>query len=304
MNLMRRASPFFLARAVTLSLFCVLEAHSAAHSPARSAAAQSPSGGNQVGTIDFTARLAPTGAHPEPVRQFTFYVLTRSYSDITKDVEEQETPPSRERFIDELKVSHELKDWLRAHDIMDLTAPGLDKLVKPDEILSIPEFLLAYQRSNSGGVTNGIPKPKFVEADKTANPARYEKQRDDYLVALKKFIVAHPESVDGMELELEGVNPQYKWSLLETAHQRRVMQMAPQIAQTKYLAAQTDTDLDGRASVASLPAGTYWISTLNVDAGAGDIRVRWDVPVAIQGGRTTHIELTNLNSTIPQKATP
>ena len=301
---MRRASPFFLARTVTVSLFLAVAAHSAAHSASGATAAQSPAGGNQVGTVDFTARLAPTGARPEPVRQFTFYVLTRSYSDITKDVEEQEAPPSREKFIDELKVSPQLKDWLRAHDIMDLTAPGLDKLVKPDEILSIPEFLLAYQRSNSGGVTNGIPKPKFVEADKTANPARYQKQLDDYLVALKKFIVAHPESVDGMELELEGVNPQYKWSLLETAHQRRVLQMAPQIAQTKYLAAQTDTDLDGRASIASLPAGKYWISTLNLDAGAGDIRVRWDVPVAIEAGRTTRIELTNLNAHNPRRATP
>ena len=201
-------------------------------------------------------------------------------------------------------IRDRLKDWLRAHEVFDLTAPNLDQMVKPDEILSIPEFLLAYQRSNSGGVTNGIPKPKYAEADKTANPARYQKQHEEYLIALKKFIVAHPESVNGMELELEGVNPQYKWSLLETAHQKRVMQLAPQIAQTKYLAAQTDTDLDGRASVASLPAGTYWISTLNLDAGAGDIRVRWDVPVAIEGGRTTRIELTNLNSTSPRKATP
>jgi hypothetical protein len=291
MNFMRKASPFFLAIALVVLLDGV--------STARPAAAQSGSG-----AIDLTAQVSPTGARPEPVRQLTFYVLTKSYADITKDVEDQEAPPSREKFIDGLKLSTQLKDWLRAHDAFDLTVPNLDKLVTPDDILSIPEFLLAYQRSNSGGVTNGIPKPKYADADKTGNPARYQKQHDDYLAALKKFIQAHPESVNGMELELEGVNPQHKWMQLETAHQKRVMQLAPQVAQTKYLAAQADTDLDGRASVASLPAGTYWISTLNLDAGAGDVRIRWDVPVSIEGGRTTRIELTNLNATSPRRATP
>jgi hypothetical protein len=45
-----------------------------------------------------------------------------------------------------------------------------------------------------------------------------------------------------------------------------------------------------------LPAGQYWVSTLNLDAGAGDARLRWDVPVKIQDGRSTRIELTNLNA--------
>jgi len=45
-----------------------------------------------------------------------------------------------------------------------------------------------------------------------------------------------------------------------------------------------------------LPAGNYWVSTLNLDAGAGDARLRWDVPVTIQNGRSTRVELTNLNA--------
>ena len=199
--------------------------------------------------------MAPTGARPEPVRQFTLYVLTKSYADILKAVEEQEAPPSRDKFIDELKVSPELKEWLGSHDAFDLTSPNFDQMVNADDILKVPEFLLAYQRSNSGGVTPGIPKPRYADADKTANPARYEKQHDEYVAALKKFIQGHPESVSGMELQLSGVNPQHKWAQLETSHQKRVQQLAPQIAQTKYLAAQADTDLDGHASVASLPAG-------------------------------------------------
>jgi hypothetical protein len=290
MNFMRKASPFLLAFVLTLSLPCLL-----ATPPA---AAQSANGG-----IDLTARVAPTGARPEPVRQFTFYVLTKSYADILKDVEEQETPPSRDKFIKELKASAELKQWLSDHDVIDLTSPNLDQLVTADDILNVPEFLLAYQRSNSGGVTSGIPKPKYADADKTANPARYEKQHDEYFTALKKFIQTHPESVNGMELQLTGVNPEHKWAQLETTHQKRVQQLAPQVAQTKYLAAQADTDLDGRASVANLPAGTYWISTLNIYVGAGDMRLYWDVPVSVQGGRATRIDLSNLNATNPAKAT-
>jgi len=284
---MRKASPFFLA-----VVLCSLWAASAA-------SAQSANG-----TIDLTARITPTAARPEPVRQFTFYVLTKSYTEITKDVESQEVLPTREKFIDDLKVSPELKEWLRAHDVLDLTSPTMDRLITPDDIIRVPEFLLGYQRTNSGGVTHGIPKPKYTDADKTQNPDRYKKQYEEYLTELKKFIQAHPESVSGMELELTSVNPQSKWSQLQAEHKKRVLRLAPEIAQTKYLAAQTDTDLEGRASISNLPAGTYWITTLNLEAGAGDARLRWDVPVSIQGGRTTRIELTNLNATDAQTSTP
>ena len=137
---MRKASLFLLAL-----LLCSLSA-------TRAATAQTPSG-----SLDFIARISPTAARPEPVRQVTFYLLTKSYADICKDVEAQDAPPDRDKFISDLKVSPELKDWLKAHEVFDLTSPNLDKLLTPDEILHVPEFLVAYQRANSGGVTNGIP---------------------------------------------------------------------------------------------------------------------------------------------------
>jgi hypothetical protein len=229
------------------------------------------------------------------VRQFTFYVLTKSYEDITKDVETNDAPPDRDKFISDLKVSDELKDWLKGHDELDLTSPDLDKMLTPDDILKVPEFLLAYQRANSGGVTYGIPKPKYTDADKTAHPDKYQKQHDEYLAALKKFIQSHPESMSGVELELSGINPQSKWALLRTERQKRIVRVAPELAQTKYLAATFDTDLDGHGGI-NLPAGNYWVSTLNLDAGAGDAQLRWDVPVTIQNGRSTRVELTNLNA--------
>ena len=251
---------------------------------------------SDTGALEFVARVTPTAARAEPVRQFTFYILTKSYQQISKEVEAEDQMPERDKFIDELKVSPELKAWLKDHEILDLTMPGLDKAVTPDEVIKIPEFLLAYQRYNSGGVTNGIPKPKYNDADKTDHPERYEKQHQEYLVALKKFIVLHPETESGMEMELDAVNPQRKWAKIESDHRKRITHKAPDLAQTKYLVAKTDTDLDGRASITHLTAGSYWISSLNLDVNAGDMRVRWDVPVTIQPGQTVRVELTNLNA--------
>ena len=250
-----------------------------------------------TGALELTARVTPTAAKPEPVRDFTFYVLTRSYDGIIKELDERDGPPSRERFIDELKISPELREWLHKHDVMDITLPGVDKLFTPDDVLHVPEFLLAYQRSNAGGVTNGVPVPKFRETDKTENPARYEKQHQEYMSALKKFITARPETMTGMELELDGVNPARKWAEAQSGHRRRVHQLAPTEAQTKYLATKVDTDLEGHAHISGLPSGTYWISSLGLTASAGDARLQWDVPVKIEAGQTLRIELTNLNAT-------
>src|SRR5438046_7641124 len=128
---------------------------------ASGARAQSDTGG-----LEFVARITPTAARPEPVRQFTFYVLTKSYSEIVKELEEKNTVPPRDQFIGGVKVSTELRTWLKAHDTLDLTEPDRDKLLTPAEILNTPEFLLAYTRTNSGGVTSGFPQPKFSEVDK------------------------------------------------------------------------------------------------------------------------------------------
>ena len=249
-----------------------------------------------AGALDLSAQVTPTAAKPEPVRSFTFYLLTKSYDDIVKELTERDAPPSREKFIDTLKISPEMKEWMHKHEVMDLTLPGVDKLFTPDDVLHVPEFLLAYQRSNSGGVTNGVPLPKYRELDKTEKPDRYEKQRQEYLSALKKFITARPETMSGMELELDGVNPAHQWAELQSAQRRRVLQMAPAEAQTRYLASKVDTDLDGRAHLDGLPPGNYWISSLGLTAAAGDVRLQWDVPVQIAAGRTLRIELTNLNA--------
>jgi hypothetical protein len=259
---------------------------------------------NDSGALEIIARITPTAGRPEPVRQFTFYILSKSYSEIVKEVEEKDPVPPRDQFIEGLKISPELRTWLKGHDTLDLTDPDIDKLLSPDDILNIPEFLQAYQRSNSGGVTKGLPKPKYTEDDKTEHPEKYEKLKQEYLANLKKFIRSNPATVSGVELELEGVNPQRKWAALQNDRRTRVQRVAPDIAQLKFLAAKADTDLEGRASLPALAPGDYWISTLNLHADSGDMRVRWDVPVKIEHGKTTRIELSNLNSIDAHSSTP
>lgn len=284
---MRKASPFFFV--ALLAMVCL---------PAFSLAQ------NSNGEIDLTARVSPTAARPEPARQFTIYVLNKSYADIVKEVQAQDPLPARDKFIDDLKVSPELKAWLKAHDILDLTMPDVDRLITPDDVIHVPEFLLAYQRSNSGGVTAGLPKPRYTDADKKDHPERYKKLHDEYLVALKKFIQARPETANGMELELPGVNPQSSWARIQAEHDRFVALRTPETAQTKYLVAKGETDLDGHCSISGVPVGKYWLSSLNIDANAGDVHLRWDVPVQIAAGQVTRIELTNLNSVGSVGATP
>ena len=277
---------------------------SAAAAQTDSAGAIKTATGAATGALEFSARITPTAARPEPVRQFTFYILTKSYTNILKEAEEKDPVPSRDEFIDGLKFSPELRSWLKAHDTLDLSAPDTDKLISPEDILGVPEFLLAYQRSNSGGVTSGFPKPKYTDLDKAKDPEKYKKLREEYLAALMKFLRKHPESTTGMELELEGINPERKWDTLQNARNKRVLRAAPELAQLKFLARRADTDLEGHASVSGLPPGDYWISTLNLEANAGDMHVRWDVPVKIEAGQTARVELSNLNTTEASGANP
>jgi hypothetical protein len=76
------------------------------------------------------------------------------------------------------------------------------------------------------------------------------------------------------------------------------------VAQLRFLAAKADTDLEGRATLSGIAPGDYWISSLNLDANAGDMRVHWDVPVKIDRGKTIRIELSNLNSIDARSSAP
>jgi len=149
-----------------------------------------------------------------------------------------------------------------------------------------------------------LPTPKYRETDAQANTPKYQKQHEEYLATTKKFIENNPTTILGMETELGAVNPKYTWDKALQEHLHKVAQVSPEVAQTKYLVVKGDTDLDGRLVVNGLPPGTYWVTSLGMDATAGDRHFLWDAPVTIRAGQPAQLELSNLNGIDIKSARP
>ncbi len=250
----------------------------------------------QTGSIEFVARATPTGGRPEPVRQLTFYLLRKSFADTQKEVEETEPKPGLDRFIESLNVSKELKAWMKKQHSVELAGSDFIRRLTVNDVLDVPEFYDAYLNHNAGGVTVGFPSPRYRQSDREQNPQRYEKQRQEYREAVRKFIENNSQSVDGIDAHLEAINPGPRWTQQESAQQRRIRKRTLELAQTRYLVAKTDSDLDGRGALVGIPPGEYWLGTLETEAIAGDTRLRWDTPVTVRAGQATRLELSNLNS--------
>jgi hypothetical protein len=252
-----------------------------------------------AGTIIFLARIHPTGARDEPVRDMSFYLLRKSLTDIRKEAQRTEPPANMDKFIDGLSVSPELKAWMKKHHRVDLSGPDFTKQLTGEDITTIPEFLDAYTTQNSVALGGRMPTPKYKESEKDKNRAKYQREREEYRKALRQFVNANPETLQGLDAALSDKNPSERWAQLRLERQRNIDRRVLELAQTRYLAAMTDSDLNGRGVLTGLAPGTYWITTLNAPALAGDVRLRWDVPVTVHAGGTTRIELSNLNAIEP-----
>jgi len=266
------------------------------HLVVRSANAQ----GQQIGSIEFVARVSPTGGHAEPVRGFTFYLLRKSVQDIRREAEAAEPAPNMEEFINGLTVSDPLKAWMKKNKRVDLAGTEFPKAITPEDVLGIPEFKAGYMLQNQGNRSVGLPKPKFKEAEKDKNPQKYQKEVEEYLVALKKFIGANPDTLDTLEIALDKMNPGPRWNKMVAERAARVHRRWLELAEYQYKVGQCDTDLDGRGRFDGLPAGDYWISTIEGQASSGDARVRWDFHVQVVAGRASSVELSNLNGIEPR----
>jgi hypothetical protein len=252
-----------------------------------------------TGRIEFTARVAPTGGRPEPVRQMTFYLLRKSLDDIRAESLQLAPVPDLENFIDSLSVSPELKTWMKKHHSVQLSGADFTKGLSPEDIVNIPEYFKAYMARNMAFRGMGFPEPKFKEKDRDANPEKYKQEKEQYLAAIRKFIAAMPESVQGIDIELNDIDPNPKWDIL--VHKQRRLQDAHafELAQQRYLVAQSDTDLDGHGSFAAIAPGNYWIGMLGTEAISGDVRLHWDLSVTVRQGVTSRVELSNLNASRP-----
>jgi hypothetical protein len=249
-----------------------------------------------TGRVEFQARVTPTGGQAEPVRQMTFYLLRKSFEDIRAEALQSAPAPDLDKFVDGLEASPELKAWMKKHRSVQLSGEEFTKILTPEDIVGIPEFFKAYMSHNAAYRGIGFPEPKFKEKDRKSNPEKFQAQKDQYEAGIRKFIAASPDSVKGMDLELVDLNPNPKWLSYENKHAKLLEANAMQIAQERYVAARTETDLEGHGSFPNIAPGNYWIGMFGAEAISGDVRQQWDLRVTVRGGETSTLELSNFNA--------
>lgn len=261
----------------------------------RSSAAQTRAAG-APGSIEFASYVRPSEGQSEPVRGMAFYLLSRSLSDIRKEMENAEGVVDLNQFISQLDVSSDLQEWMKKHHRIDLAGSDFIKELAPDDILDVPEFLKAYTEQNGAALHAVIPEPKYKKDEEQKNPEKYKLHREQYRQALRHYIQANLDSLQGLDAEFKDLNPYPRWMHLQSDQQRRIQQRVVQFARTRYLVATAVTNLDGRAAFNNLTPGQYWISNLDTPALAGELRLHWDVGIAVPPAKTARIELSDLNA--------
>jgi hypothetical protein len=254
---------------------------------------------SQTASIEFAVRVTPSSGVGEPVRQFPFYLLSKSFAEIEAEAEAGEPKQELAAYVDKLDVSKELKEWMKKNNTASLSGEDFVDKLSVAEVMNIPEFLKAYVDRNAGDQSINFPVPKYKPHDSEKNPERYEKLRQEYLDAIRKFLTANPDSKSGMDLNLDSIDPGPAWRTLLAKRDPAVKRRALELAQTHYLVAKAETDLDGQAVLRGISPGNYWLGTLDVFATVGDARLRWDVPVRVTAGENSRVELTNSNAAQP-----
>ena len=252
-----------------------------------------------AGTVEFVAQAKPTDGQLEPVRQLQFYLLRKSLTEIRAEAEKVEPLTDMVTFIDGLKSSPQLKAWMKAHHRVDLAGTDFTKQLTADDIVDIPEFFAAYKVQNDAALNVTVPEPKLKAKGKDSDHEKFRHQLEQYHEALKHYIQANPDSLEGLDADLSDDNPFRSWVQLQNEQQARIQSQALKLAETRYLAGRTNSDLDGRGVFTGVAPGEYWISTLDTPAITGDLRLRWDVSVMVRTGETARIELSNLNALDP-----
>jgi hypothetical protein len=263
-----------------------------------------PQAAAQSSTIQFVAKATPSSGTDEPVRGITFYLLRKSFDDIGKEAAVTYPLVAMDAFIDKLDVSKELKAWMKKNHWVNLAGEDFIKKLSVDDVMNVPEFHKAYVDRMSGDQTVAFPKPKYTPALKKKNPEKYDEEVKQYQVAIRAFLVLNPKSTDGIDLSLEEANPGHKWDAINASSAAELHRHTIDLAKSKYLVARTETDLEGQGLLRGIAPGTYWLSTLDIVAQAGDARQKWDVPVTVPAGKTTYVALSNINAVQPPHATP
>jgi hypothetical protein len=280
-----------ISRLLTVGTICI----TSVVLPAQYCAAQAAAAG-AGGSIEFTAYARPSEGQPEPVRGMNFYLLSKSLSDIRKEVENTEGIVDLDEFISKLSVSAELKEWMKKHRRVDLAGDDFVKEITAEDILDVPEFLKAYTDQNGAALHAVIPEPKYKKGEQEKNPEKYRLHKKQYRQALRRYIEANLDSLQGLDAALMDLNPYARWARLQNDQERHLQQRVLQLAQTRYLAAKASTNLTGRGAFDHLAPGQYWISNLDTPALAGELRLHWDLAITVPPAKTASVELTDLNA--------
>jgi hypothetical protein len=258
----------------------------------------------QTGSIEFIAQATPTDGLQEPVRGFPIFLLSKSYELICKDVSASAPPPDMNGFISKLGVSPELKAWMKKNHWVILSGEDFVHQLKVPDVMGVPEFYKAFIERNAGDESTNFPVPKFKPSDQQKNPKKYAQLKDEYVAAIRAYMEQHPESIDGIDGNLTDIDPSAKWNEIVGRHNTEIHQRGLILAESTYLVARTQTDLQGQGFLRGVPPGTYWLSSLGVAAEVGDARPRWDVPVTVEPYKTEYIALSNANALPPSFVAP
>jgi hypothetical protein len=227
-----------------------------------------------------------------------FYLLRASIEEIEEAARQQEASPDFDAFVDELKVTPELKEWMKKNQTVTIKGDDFLTSLTPDDVLDISEFRAAYIARNLIMVGLGFPKRKAKLTDREKNPEKWAQSEKRYEEELRSYAILHPESFKNMDDHLLDITADVEWRSLEERYEQKVKQtfMRLRLLHSRYLVAQTETDYEGRARFAGLPAGRYWLTNLNRSVRAGDVHLRWEALVELQPGGSHSLELNNANA--------
>ncbi len=136
--------------------------------------------------------------------------------------------------------------------------------------------------------------------DEASNPEKFNEAKAEYKEGDPQIHRQDAGKHPGNRWRSDRNQPVHKMGAAETDQRRRLEKRTLEVAQTRYLVAQTDTNLDGRGIFAGLAPGSYWIGMLGMQAVSGDVRLRWDFPVTVRPGETAHVRVVrNLTPSKP-----
>lgn len=251
---------------------------------------------NELGSIEFLVSASPAGGRSQSAPRLPIFLLRKSYAEIQVEAEKETPAPDQTAFIESLDVSTELKEWMKKKKNVRLYGQDFIRSISNEDILGIPEFWEAYLTRNGQDVTVGFPRAKFKETDPEKNPAAYDKERSEYKAKVLKYLQAYQHSKEGIDLHLTEKDAGTRWARAETDRQAEIARKTMLLAQSRYLVAKTETDLQGRGGFVRVTPGSMWLSTLDYEAIAGDARLRWDVPIVVRAGASSQVELNNVNA--------